>query len=45
MEEQPTGEISLAAGVGTNGVTTGGGIKRKNFLGKGINLDSKPRNF
>ncbi len=40
VEEQPTGEISLAAGVGTNGVTTGGGIREKNFLGKGINLDS-----
>ena len=40
VEEQPTGEISLAAGVGTNGVTTGGGIKEKNFLGKGINLNT-----
>ncbi len=40
VEEQPTGEISLAAGVGTNGVTTGGGINERNFLGKGINLDA-----
>ncbi len=40
VEEQPTGEISLAAGVGTNGFTTGGGIREKNFLGKGINLDT-----
>jgi outer membrane protein insertion porin family len=40
VEEQPTGEISLAAGVGTNGVTTGGGIKEKNFLGQGINLNT-----
>ncbi len=39
VEEQPTGEISLAAGVGTDGLTTGGGIKEKNFLGKGIDLD------
>jgi len=38
VEEQPTGEISLAAGVGTNGSTIGGGIVEKNFLGKGINL-------
>ncbi len=36
--EQPTGEISLGAGVGTSGSTIGGGIKEKNFLGKGINL-------
>ena len=40
VEEQPTGEISLAAGIGTNGVTTGGGINEKNFLGKGIKLDT-----
>jgi len=40
VEEQPTGEISLAAGVGTQGLTTGGGINEKNFLGKGINLDA-----
>jgi outer membrane protein insertion porin family len=38
VEEQPTGEISLAAGVGTSGSTIGGGITEKNFLGKGINL-------
>ncbi len=38
VEEQPTGEISLAAGVGTSGSTIGGGIIEKNFLGKGINL-------
>ncbi len=40
VEEQPTGEISLAAGYGTDGVSTGGGINEKNFLGKGINLSS-----
>ena len=40
VEEQPTGEISLAAGVGTNGITTGGGINEKNFLGKGIDLNA-----
>ncbi len=38
--EQPTGEISLGAGVGSSGSTIGGGIKEKNFLGKGINLSS-----
>ena len=38
VEEQPTGEISLSAGVGTSGKTIGGGITEKNFLGKGINL-------
>ncbi len=38
VEEQPTGEISLAAGVGTSGSTIGGGVTEKNFLGKGINL-------
>tara|TARA_B100001057_G_scaffold413009_1_gene429428 strand:+ start:3157 stop:5406 length:2250 start_codon:yes stop_codon:yes gene_type:complete len=38
VEEQPTGEISLAAGVGTSGTTIGGGVTEKNFLGKGINL-------
>ncbi len=40
VEERPTGEISLAAGVGTSGSTIGGGIKEKNFLGKGINLNT-----
>ena len=40
VEEQPTGEISLAAGVGTSGSTIGGGIREKNFLGKGINLST-----
>ncbi|MDB9826074.1 outer membrane protein assembly factor BamA [Candidatus Pelagibacter sp.] len=38
--EKPTGEISLGAGVGTNGSSIGGGIKENNFLGKGIKLDT-----
>ena len=38
--EKPTGEISLGAGVGSSGSTIGGGIKEKNFLGKGINLST-----
>ncbi len=41
VEEQPTGEISLAAGVGTSGTVIGGGINEKNFLGKGINLNTQ----
>ena len=40
VEEQPTGEISVAAGIGTNGTTLGAGITEKNFLGKGIKLDT-----
>ena len=40
VEEMPTGEISLAAGVGTGGSTIGGGIMERNFLGKGINLNT-----
>ena len=40
VEEQPTGEVSLLAGVGTAGTSVGGGIVEKNFLGKGVNLDA-----
>ncbi len=40
VEEKPTGEISLAAGIGTGGSVIGGGISERNFLGKGINLDT-----
>ncbi len=40
VEEKPTGEISLAAGVGTSGSTLGGGIVERNFLGKGISLST-----
>ena len=40
VEEKPTGEISLGAGLGTNGGSIGGGIKENNFLGKGIRLDT-----
>ena len=41
VEEQPTGEISIAAGVGSNGIQTGGQLNEKNFLGKGINVNSE----
>ncbi len=40
IEEQPTGEISMGAGYGSSGSTIGGGITEKNFLGKGINLNT-----
>ena len=38
--EQPTGEISLAAGLGTTGASLGGGVKENNFLGRGIILNT-----
>ena len=40
VEEQPTGEISLGAGLGTSGASIGGGVKENNFLGKGITVDT-----
>ncbi len=40
VEEMPTGEVALAAGFGTAGGSIGGGLKEKNFLGKGINLNT-----
>lgn len=40
VEEMPTGEITLAAGVGSSGSSIGGGVTEKNFLGKGINLST-----
>jgi len=40
VEEQATGEISMGAGYGTSGGTIGGGVTEKNFLGKGINLNT-----
>ena len=40
VEEKPTGEISLGAGVGTSGGTIGGGIRENNFLGRGITIDT-----
>ena len=38
--EQPTGEISLGAGIGSSGGSIGGGIRENNFMGKGIKLDT-----
>ena len=40
VDEKPTGEISLAAGAGTEGGTIGFGVSENNFLGKGIRLGS-----
>ena len=40
VEEKPTGEVSLGAGFGTSGSVVGGGITEKNFLGKGITLNT-----
>jgi len=40
VEEKATGEIFAGAGTGTEGSTISGGIKEKNYLGKGIELDT-----
>ena len=38
VEEKPTGEISLGAGVGSDGGTVGFAVSENNFLGKGVKL-------
>ena len=43
VEEKPTGEISLGAGVGTDGGTVGFSISENNFLGKNVKLSSSLR--
>ena len=35
VEEQPTGEISAGAGIGTSGGTLAFGIKENNWMGEG----------
>ena len=40
LKEKPTGELSAAAGIGTDGGTIGFGIKENNFMGNGIALDT-----
>ena len=40
IEEKATGEIFAGAGTGTEGSTISAGIKEKNYLGKGIELDT-----
>ena len=41
--EKPTGEISLGAGVGSDGGTIGFSVSENNFLGKGVKLSSSLR--
>ena len=43
VEEKPTGEISLGAGVGTDGGTVGFSVSENNFLGKGLRLSTSLR--
>ena len=43
VEEKPTGEISLGAGVGTEGATVGFAVSENNFLGKGVKLSTSLR--
>ena len=43
VEEKPTGEISLGAGVGTEGATVGFAVSENNFLGKGVQLSTSLR--
>ena len=40
VEEQATGELSAGAGAGSSGATIQAAINEKNFLGKGLNLNS-----
>jgi len=40
VEEKPTGEISLGAGVGTGGSNISFSVKENNFLGNGVALDT-----
>ena len=41
VEEKPTGEIFAGVGTGTGGSSVSAGLKEKNYLGKGINLDTR----
>ena len=43
VEEKPTGEITLGAGVGTDGGTIGFGVTENNYMGKGIMLKTSLR--
>ena len=40
VEEKPTGEIFAGAGTGTSGSSITAGINEKNYLGKGINVNT-----
>ena len=43
IEEKPTGEITLAAGVGTEGGTMGFSVSENNFMGRGVRLSAALR--
>ena len=43
IEEKPTGEITLAAGVGTEGGTMGFSVSENNFMGRGVKLSASIR--
>jgi len=43
VEEKPTGEITLAAGVGTEGGTMGFSVAENNFMGRGVKLSASIR--
>jgi len=43
VEEKPTGEISLGAGIGSDGGTVGFSVSENNFLGKGVKLSTSLR--
>ena len=40
VEEKPTGEIQIGAGVGTEGTSFGFSVSENNYMGKGIRLDT-----
>ena len=40
VEEKPTGQVSLGAGIGSSGASTSFGVTENNFLGRGIELNS-----
>ena len=40
VEEQATGEIAAGAGAGTNGAVLSGSLNERNFLGRGLNVNS-----
>ena len=40
IEEKPTGELSLGAGVGTDGSSIGFSISENNYLGRAIKLNT-----
>jgi outer membrane protein insertion porin family len=43
VEEKPTGEISLGAGIGSEGGTVGFSVSENNFMGKGVKLSTNLR--